>query len=89
MSKKPNYMFNVIEEGIMNKKYAGYRGGRIEIIDNTKPYAVDEIRFFIPERFIEKFRELFDMKELKKREIFRIGEIDIEKYQKGRKKAKK
>jgi len=79
--KKSNhkYFFSVVEEAIMNKDYFGYRGGRIEIHREDQPYAVDEVRFFIPEKFMEDFRKLFDFKTTDKK-IFHIGEIDLEKY---------
>jgi hypothetical protein len=33
MSKKKRYFFSVVEEMVMNPKYKGYRGGRIEVYD--------------------------------------------------------
>lgn len=59
------YFFSVVEEGIMNPKYKGYRGGRIEVFDKKREngYASYEARFLIPEEFIEGFRELFDFVE--------------------------
>lgn len=60
--KKGRYFLNVVEEGIMNPTFRGYRGGRIEIYDTTSnsPYSMDECRFLIPEKFIDGFRDLFD-----------------------------
>ena len=65
MPKRKRYFFSVIEEGIMNSEYEGWRGGRIEIYDrNDKTgYACYEARFFIPAEFMESFRETWDFKE--------------------------
>jgi hypothetical protein len=65
MPKRKRYFFSVIEETIMNPKYKGWRGGRIEVYDwkNKTGYACYEARFFIPEEFIESFRETWDFKE--------------------------
>jgi hypothetical protein len=75
------YFFSVVEECIMNSDYEGYRGGRIEVYDNQDDsgYAIGEARFFIPEEFIEGFRNLFDFKESDK-EIF--IDWDMSKWQK-------
>ena len=65
--KERRFFFSVIEEGIMNPDYKGYRGGRVEWFDkkdkSAKSYASGEARFFIPEEFMGGFRELFDFKE--------------------------
>ena len=65
MSKKKRYFFSVVEEMIMNPKYDGYRGGRIEVYDrkDDSGYACYEARFLIPEEFMDAFRELWDFKE--------------------------
>lgn len=65
MAKSKRYFFSVIEEGIMNPKYKGWRGGRIEVYDSRdkKGYACYEARFFIPEEFMYSFREVWDFKE--------------------------
>ncbi len=63
--KDKRYFYSVVEEGIQNPEYFGYRGGRIEITDNKSksPYPIAEAKFLIPEEFIEGFRETFDFKE--------------------------
>jgi len=65
--KEKRYFFSVVEECVMNPKYKGYRGGRIEWFDkkdkSAKGYASGEARFFLPEEFMDGFRELFDFKE--------------------------
>jgi len=65
MSKKKRYFFSVVEEMIMNLKYKGYRGGRIEVYDqkDKRGYACYETRFLIPEEFIDSFRKCRDFKE--------------------------
>jgi len=69
------YFFNVIEEGIWNEDYSGYRAGRIEVYKSGKEYAVNEIRFFIPKRYMKAFRALYDGLELTDGEIFRVDGI--------------
>ena len=73
MSKKKRYFFSVVEEMIMDPKYRGYRGGRIEVYDreDKERYACYETRFFIPEEFIEDFREMWDFKESDKMPFIR------------------
>jgi hypothetical protein len=56
------YFFNVIEEAVQNQKYQWGRGGRIEVYENGKRYAIYEARFFIPSEFFDVFREVFDFK---------------------------
>lgn len=65
MAKKKRYFFSVIEEAVLNPKYDGWRGGRIEVYDrkDKSGYACYEARFFIPEEFIGPFRETWDFKE--------------------------
>jgi len=65
MPKKKRYFFSVIEEGIFDPKYKGWRGGRIEVYDKKAKtgYASYEARFFIPEEFYWPFREIWDFKE--------------------------
>ncbi|PIU76174.1 hypothetical protein COS75_00450 [Candidatus Pacearchaeota archaeon CG06_land_8_20_14_3_00_35_12] len=66
--KHKRYSFSVTEEMVMNPKYFGFRGGRIEIFDrkSQSPYSIYEARFFVPEEFFEAFREVFDGKETNK-----------------------
>jgi hypothetical protein len=62
-------MYSVIEEGIQNPDFAGYRGGRVEVYDENDPvcqkfgYASYEARFMIPTELMEKFREFCDFAE--------------------------
>lgn len=50
MSKSKRYSFSVVETGIMNPKYKGFRGGRIEVFDSLghPDYACYEASFLIP-----------------------------------------
>jgi hypothetical protein len=57
------YHYSVVEECIMNTHFEGYRGGRVEVREKDKPYAVEEIRFMLPESLMEGFREWIDGKE--------------------------
>jgi len=65
MPKRKRYFFSVIEEGIQNPKFAGYKGGRIEVYDRKSKsgYACYEARFLIPQEFIDIFRDTWDFKE--------------------------
>jgi len=59
------FFFSVIEEGVLNPDYKGFRVGRIEVYDQKSgsPYADYEARICLPEEFFEEFRAVFDMKE--------------------------
>lgn len=63
--RKKRYYFSVVEEGIQNPKFYGYRGGRIEVYDrkSKSAYPCYEARFLIPAEFIDKFRDTWDFKE--------------------------
>jgi hypothetical protein len=63
--KEKRYFFSVVEEGVMNPAYAGFRGGRIEVYDQKSDdkYPCYEARFFIPSEFMEVFRDVWDFKE--------------------------
>jgi len=59
------FFFSVVEEGVLNPDYEGFRMGRIEVYDekSDSPYADYEARICLPEEFFEEFREVFDLKE--------------------------
>lgn len=59
------YYFNVVEEGVLNPDYKGFRAGRIEVFDtqSDSPYADYEARFLMPEELFESFVNTFDLKE--------------------------
>ena len=58
------YFISVVEEMILNPKFKGYRGGRIEVTDKqSDDHFPREYHFFIPEEFYEGFVRVFDFKE--------------------------
>ena len=63
--KNKRFFYSVVEEGITNPDYYGYRGGRIEVTDrkDRKGYPVYEARFMIPEELMDGFRDWIDFKE--------------------------
>ena len=61
--KDKRYYFSVVEEGIMNPAYAGYRGGRIEVCDDAIRDVVYEARFLVPAEFFDDFCDLWDLNE--------------------------
>lgn len=73
MKEKKKYFINVVEEGIMNKKYFNFVGGRVEILDDKHPYSIDEIRFFTNKiKEWNKFREEWDFKKVSKKQLEQI-----------------
>jgi len=68
MSKSKRFSFSVVEMGVMNPKYKGFRGGRIEVFDRNRGdgYACYEASFLIPKEFMESFRAVWDEKESNK-----------------------
>ena len=67
------YYLNFVEEGIMNPDYANYVAGRIEVCDDSQPYAIVEIRFFTDraEEFFQ-YRYEMDWEEVTPQEIEEI-----------------
>lgn len=67
MNEPKKYFLSFIEECIMNEKYSGYVGGRIEVYDNESenPYNIEEIRFFTNkcDKFYA-FREAWDFQDV-------------------------
>ena len=70
-SVKPRYFLNFVEEGIMNPKFYGYTGGRVEITCPGDQYPREEIRFFTRDPTFYKFREKWDFKTIKNLDKFR------------------
>lgn len=70
------YFLSFVEEGVMNPKYAGYVGGRIEIHAKNEQYAIDEIRFFTNklDKFF-KFRDENDLRDVNLDELAIVTEI--------------
>lgn len=77
MTTQKNIFISFIEEGIMNPKYHGFVGGRIEVHRREdKGYHSEEIRFFTDEvEKFEAFREEYDMKEITKEELKAIKAV--------------
>ena len=62
------YFISFIEEAIMNQNYESWVGGRIEIFDDTSPYAIEEIRFFTDNvKAFEGLRESWEFKSVSKK----------------------
>lgn len=59
---------SVIEEGILNPKFEGYRSGRIEVWSDDSRYSICEYRFLIPDRFFS-ILECLDFQEFTEKEI--------------------
>ena len=64
MKKGKRYFYSLVEEGVMNPAYFGYRGGRVEVSDEESgnPYPEYEARFLIPDELMDGFREWIDFK---------------------------
>lgn len=79
--RKPPVFLSFIEEGIMNPKYAGYVGGRLEVY-RKGPYADEEIRFFTKEReTFESFREHWDFEHITENRLKAIRELMTNMFQ--------
>jgi len=75
------YFLSFIEESIMNLKYEGFRGGRIEVFKCSEEggdRACDEIRFFVSpknESSFLVFRDKWDFTEVSEEELGYIRKI--------------
>lgn len=78
MSKRVFLSF--IEEGIMNPKYHGYVGGRIEVSHPGDTYPSEEIRFFTKDLDFYKFRDEWDMKNISTGDLVKLRRIVKKKY---------
>jgi hypothetical protein len=60
--KKKRFQLSCIEEAVLNPKYKGYRGGRIEVFDskNRKSFHHWEFHFLLPEEIFDSFYNIFD-----------------------------
>ena len=81
MTKK-RYFLSFVEEFIMNPKYGGYAGGRMEIYKESSDtgYAMDEDRYFTKDVGFYKFRDKWDFKNVGPRTLDRIRCELKEKY---------
>jgi len=74
MNEEKRFFISFIEEGIMNPKYYGYTGGRIEVYDNEDTdgdgYAIEEIRFFCPRtKKYDDFRDAWDFQDVTEKQL--------------------
>jgi len=63
---KKKYFLSVIEYGIMNNKWDGWRMGRIELHKEGEPYAVYEGFIRLPAKAFQLLREELDFKDFDK-----------------------
>ena len=80
VDKVNNFWISFIEEGILNPKYEGYVGGRVEVYGSESGYATEEMRFFTKDKSFYEFRERYDFVGVDKRGLDRIRKIIKDKY---------
>jgi hypothetical protein len=54
------YRLSVVEYGIMNNNWQGWKMGRIEVLAEDEPYAVYEGSIRLPEKAFDALREELD-----------------------------
>lgn len=71
-----------VEEAVMNPKYEGYIGGRIEVYDDKDSgYSSEEIRFFTKDiDGFNTFRDEWDMKDVTPEELDFIKDVVKERW---------
>ena len=72
--KKPTYFLSFIEEGIMDRSWAGYVGGRVEVYEvGSDKYAIEEIRFLTKKQDeYHKFRGRYDFEDVTAKGLERL-----------------
>ena len=60
------YFLNIVEYGIMNNNWEGWRMARIEVLKEDQAYAVYEGFIRLPDKAFEALREELDFKEFDK-----------------------
>jgi hypothetical protein len=75
-----DFWLSFIEEGVLNPKYEGYVGGRVEVYDNKSEWAIEEIRFWTKDKGWYKFREKWDFRGVTKRQLDRLRATIKRKY---------
>ncbi|MHA1853854.1 MAG: hypothetical protein ACTSUF_10180 [Candidatus Heimdallarchaeaceae archaeon] len=60
------YFINIVEYGIMNRKWEGWRMGRIELHKKGEAYAIYEGFIRLPEEAFQALRDELDFKEYDK-----------------------
>jgi len=64
--KESKYWLNIVEYGVFNNDWEGWRIGRIELHKKDEPYAVYEGFIRLPDKAFNALREEFDFKEFDK-----------------------
>ena len=74
MSHGKTFFLSFIEEGIMDRSWAGYVGGRVEVYEvGSDKYAIEEIRFFTKKlSAYHKLRGQFDFEDVTAKELERL-----------------
>ena len=73
------YFLNIVEYGIMNNDWEGWRMARIEVLTDDEKFAVYEGFIRLPSKAFEALREELDFKEFDKLPYLRFdykGEND-------------
>ena len=76
MAKK--YWLNVVEYGVMNKEWDGWRMARIEVHKEGEHYAIDEGFIRLPDALFIKVREALDLKSFDRLPYIRLDTRDKE-----------
>jgi len=77
------YFLSFVEEAVMNPQFAGYIGGRVEIIpdDSATGYSSEEIRFFTKDTDgFYALREKWDFIEVNEKSLDELRRTIGEKY---------
>jgi len=61
-----NYHLSIVEYGIMNNEWEGWRMARIEVLTDDEPYAIYEGFIRLPDKAFESLREELDGKDFDK-----------------------
>jgi len=72
MKTKGKFFLNFVEEAILNPDYYGYRGGRVEVVDDKAMYPCEEIRFFTSRVTFIDFRDKWDMRMVSEKQLSRV-----------------
>jgi hypothetical protein len=77
------YFISFVEEAVMNRDYAGYVAGRIEVTPDDSPsgYASEEIRFFTKNTAaFYAFRDKYDFEDVDKATLDTIRKTATEQF---------
>lgn len=71
-----------VEEGVLNPDYKDFIGGRIEVNDPDKMFAIDEIRFLTRKiNEFNEFRDQWDFEDLNEEQLVAFTKIVEDKFQ--------